>query len=128
MTTHLDDMQGLDETISRFASEIEWSVESAEKLHGSEEVNSISVNGDKFNAAQQELKQAILHWVNTELIGEDEVFTDIPVLDVHGQVESVITGDSFTPYMVMRNSLRTKQRAILIHHGYKQNTKEVSNE
>lgn len=45
-----------------------------------------------------------------EMIGEDEVFIDIPVLDHLGNVKSVISGESYTPYMVAKNDLRKKLR------------------
>lgn len=47
------------------------------------------------------------------VVGEDEVFIDIPILDHTGKVESVIDGRTFTPYMLMRNSLRREQRQKL---------------
>jgi hypothetical protein len=57
----------------------------------------------------KEAKQAIKE-LFLELVGEDEVFVDIPVLDNTGKVKEIIKGDSFTPYMVMRNNLRNELR------------------
>lgn len=45
-----------------------------------------------------------------ELIGEDEVFIDIPIVDHTGKQVSMINGRSYTPMMVARNDLRNELR------------------
>jgi hypothetical protein len=82
MTTHLDNTQGLDELLM---------------AHGAD-----------AGELTESLKQAILHWVDMEIIGDD---------DNDDGTESEIDA-------MYRNNLRTKQRATLIHHDYKQNTEE----
>ena len=56
---------------------------------------------------------ALYQLILTEVIGEDEVFVDIPVLDGYGKQTSIIAGESYTEYMVMRNGLRKQQRRTL---------------
>ena len=59
---------------------------------------------------------ALVHLHQQEMlkvIGEDEVFIDIPILGANGKVERVITGESFIPYMVARNNLRREMRTNL---------------
>jgi hypothetical protein len=65
--------------------------------------------------AIEEAKQAILQWVNDEVIGEDEPETYQGVY-MAGLIDEE-AGD--------RNKLRAEQRHILKSHGWKQNTKEV---
>lgn len=54
--------------------------------------------------------KAIIEAEIDAIIGEDEVFLDIPVLNGNGEVAYRITGESYTPFMVARNNLRTEQR------------------
>jgi len=44
-----------------------------------------------------------------EVLGENEVFVDIPIVDAFGRTTKVIKGESFAPYMIPRNSLRSEQ-------------------
>jgi hypothetical protein len=87
MTTRLDDTQGLDKLLM---------------AHGAD-----------AGELTESLKQAILHWVDMEIIGEDDT------LDIR-KVEWLLG------HQAGINETKTKQRATLIHHGYKQNTKEVT--
>jgi hypothetical protein len=82
MTTHLDDTQGLDELLM---------------AHGAD-----------AGELTESLKQAILHWVDTEVINAGDPMS------------------TMVDAQVYRELIRAKQRETLIHHGYKQNTKEVS--
>ena len=45
-----------------------------------------------------------------ELIGEDEVFIDIPVVNHLGEVTDTIKGETYTPYMIAKNQLRAELR------------------
>lgn len=59
-----------------------------------------------FDTALTAIREANKKYV----VGEEEKFTNIPVLDHTGSVERVIKGDSYTPLMVARNTLREEQR------------------
>jgi hypothetical protein len=92
MTTHLDDTQGLDSILARNLALIVG-----------------TYKGEPILTPQAtELKQAILHWVATEVIGD-------------GNKDSVHNYDAH----LAKETLRMQQRSTLIHHGYKQNTKET---
>ena len=54
-----------------------------------------------------------------EVIGESEVFIDIPVVGNTGKEVDRITGESYTPYMIARNNLRHEQRITAASKGYK---------
>lgn len=69
---------------------------------------------------QQEAKQALLQWHRDkarsyvlEVIGDNEVYIDIPEVDNTGKVTKVHRGESYTPYMLARNTLRAEQRVKL---------------
>ena len=44
------------------------------------------------------------------VLGEDEVFLDISIVDNTGRTIDRVLGTSYTPYMVARNNLRAEQR------------------
>jgi len=66
----------------------------------------------KFTGVDQALHQ-LERLVLDDVIKEDEVFIDIPVVNNLGEVTQIIDGSSYTPYMVARNNLRATQRAII---------------
>lgn len=67
------------------------------------------IDASDFRDTLKQLTQ--LHHEEVErIIGEDEVFVDIPMVDHIGNTESIIKGKSYTPYMVARNYLRQDQR------------------
>jgi hypothetical protein len=112
MTTYLDDTQGLEETLSDFRSKISYEQYRVERS-GGDDATLESVKRNK-HLYLQEAKQAILHWVDTEIIGKDVLAYDTPDITPH-----------LLDLMEYQNCLRDEQRQTLIHHGYKQNTKEV---
>jgi hypothetical protein len=109
MTTHLDNTQGLDSLLfAVYAAGIENGQGRAissdfELLHRREAF----INN---NPVCRDTKQAILHWVNTE------------VLDA---ARKCICDERGTEACDMLWSFKNELEATLIHHGYKQNTKEV---
>ena len=72
-----------------------------------------AVKPEEIIEAIAEAEGSLYQLILTEVIGEDEVFVDIPVLDGYGKQTSIIAGESYTEYMVMRNGLRKKQRQTL---------------
>jgi hypothetical protein len=104
MTTHLDDTQGLDSILARNPALIVG-----------------TYKGEPILTPQAaELKQAILHWVAMEVIG------NTPIYDITDASPEFIAG-----YNSMAEATRIMllgQRQTLIHHGYKQNTKETGSE
>jgi hypothetical protein len=73
--------------------------------------------GKHYEDCPKAFKQAILTAVRqfvVDIIGEDEVFIDIPIADHTGKVTSRIDGNSYTPFMVARNYLRAEQRKQLL--------------
>ena len=95
MTTHLDDTQGLDEILV--------------------EVQSFIDDNTLQEIARSQAKQAILHWVATEIVGDDEEQVILTSEDGYKAMQRTVG----------KNQLRTEQRAKLALYGYKQNTKEV---
>ena len=57
-------------------------------------------------------KLKLLAEVRERVIGEDEVFVDLPIVDGTGKTISIIDR-SFTTYMVVKNHLRAEQRTKL---------------
>ena len=57
-------------------------------------------------------KLKLLAEVRERVIGEDEVFVDLPIVDGTGKTISIVDR-SFTTYMVVKNHLRAEQRTKL---------------
>ena len=57
-------------------------------------------------------KLKLLAEVRERVIGEDEVFVDLPIVDGTGKTISIVDR-SFTTYMVVKNQLRAEQRTKL---------------
>ena len=57
-------------------------------------------------------KLKLLAEVRERVIGEDDVFVDLPIVDGTGKTISIVDR-SFTTYMVVKNQLRAEQRTKL---------------
>lgn len=71
---------------------------------------------DGEGLSDYELDQALaqlLALLEGEVIGEDEVFIDIPIVDHRGKEIDRINNKSYTPIMLGRNHLRAEQRDCL---------------